>query len=104
MINKETKITKAECDVCKKDLVDRVTGSDNVNRGILKHQFGYGSTLDNPEAMAGTMISFDLCEKCFSRAIAHLDLLSQLSPYMIEQVKDVLAECGHKRCDKEEKR
>jgi len=90
MINRETKVTLAECDVCKKDLVYREADVKNVNRAVLKHQFGYGSPLDNPEAMAGIMISFDLCDLHFSKVIRYLGLMSQLPMGMIEQVNDVL--------------
>ncbi len=68
MIKRKTEITKAVCDACGNTLIDPHI-PDNLNRGILKNDFGYGS---EPAALdpcgASHVADYDLCGPCFVKA------------------------------------
>ncbi len=68
MIEKETKIKKAVCDACKASLIDK-EAPHNLNRGILRNDFGYGSEPAQLDPCGASLVAhYDLCGKCFVKA------------------------------------
>lgn len=70
------RVLSAKCDACGKSIYDKF--SNNVNRGIMKNSFGYPSPLDNLIPINGTPESFDLCEKCWTKALKSVGLYSKI--------------------------
>jgi hypothetical protein len=70
MIEREETVIRAVCDACRASLLDDVGGHrPNLNRGVLKSEFGYGSTPAALDPMGSSLVAkYDLCGKCFVKA------------------------------------
>jgi len=68
MIKKTTTIDVAICDGCKGPLVDKYE-PHNLQRGILKNDFGYGAKPAELDPCGANLVAdYDLCGKCFVKA------------------------------------
>lgn len=73
MIKVEKKVVAAECDACKRSLID-TEEPGNTHYGLLRTHFGYGSRLDDHSDLHGGYNDKHLCEDCWEKALAAVGL------------------------------